>query len=108
MKIVIPIDQRHRPEFGRLQVKKIIILSNGKGNPEDRTLTAEIVAEPIAEPMPEHFIYADSQEKTIKIPDLWGYLMANPETAFYLLSALANVIADQVPAWSGATLEVPE
>jgi len=62
----------------------------------------------VAVAMAAHLIYAKSQAKTIKITDLWGYLMSNPETAFYLLSALANVISDQVPAWSGATLEVNE
>jgi hypothetical protein len=108
MKISIPEGQRHDPAFSTLQVTKIVILSNAEGNPSERTLTAEIVGIPVAEPMVGHLIYAKSQAKTIKIPDLWGYLMSNPETAFYLLSALANVIADQVPAWSGAVLEVPE
>ena len=108
MKITIPANQRHDQAFSTLQVTEIIILSNTEGNPSERSLSAKIVAIPVAEPIPENFIYSKTRARTIKIPDLWEYLMANPEIAFYLLTALTKVIADQVGEWDGVTLEIPD
>jgi hypothetical protein len=108
VKIKLAPEQRHDPAFDSLQVTKIIILSNTEGNPEDRTLSAEITAIPVAEPIPGHLIYAKSQTRTIKIPDLWAYLVANPAIGGALLTALAATIADQVTEWSSAVLEVGE
>lgn len=107
MRIVIAPEQRHDPAFDSLQVTKIVILSNTEGNPNERTLTAEITAIPVAEPMPGQLIFAKSKAHKILIPNLWDYLMNNPETGYALLSALASTIADQVPDWSSAVLEVP-
>lgn len=106
MRIVIAPEQRHDLAFDSLQVTKIVILSNAEGNPSERTLSAEIVAIPVAEPMPGQLIFAKSQAHKILIPDLWGYLMAHPQTGYALLSALAATIADQADGWSSATLEV--
>lgn len=108
MRIVLAPEQRHDPAFDSLQVIKIVILSNAEGNPSDRTLSAEIVAIPVSEPAPGQLIFAKSHARKLLIPDLWGYLMAHPATGYALLSALASTIADQVPEWSSATLEVSD
>lgn len=108
MRITIAPEQRHDPSFDSLQITKIVILGNAEGNPDDRTLGAEIVAIPVAEPSPGQLIFAKSYARTIIIPDLWGYLMANPAIGGALLTALAATISDRVEAWSSAALEVPE
>lgn len=107
MRITLDPNERHDPLFDSLQVTKIVILSNTEGNRDERTLSAEIVAIPVAEPIPGQLIFAKSQSRKILIPDLWGYLMANPSTGYALLNALVSTIADQVEEWSSATLEVP-
>ena len=108
MRIAISEEQRHDPAFDSLQVTLILIRSNTEGNASERTLTARLEVIPVAEPMPGQLIYAKSHSQIIEIPNLWDYLVANPAIAFPLMSALTQTIADQVDAWSSATLEVPE
>jgi hypothetical protein len=108
MRITIASEQRHDPDFDSLQIIKIVILGNAEGNPADRTLRAEIVAIPVAEPSPGQLIFAKSYARTIIITDLWGYLIANPAIGGALLTALAATISDRVEEWSSAALDVGE
>jgi hypothetical protein len=94
--------------FDQIQVTRTVTLGNAEGNRVERSLSSEICFIPVAELAPGHLIFAKSHQQIIKIPDLWGYLMAHPETGYMLMAALTAVIADLGSGTSTAYLEVPE